>query len=969
MGESIAALLPPLHQQTLRSAGTVGAEWFRLCAVHHKSIGAYVFVTRSWVDQYLRISSGVTAIETASPTPIPPLPVDLHNDDDPLLVSPCLHTRSGGIPLTCDLVMEGRVHISTFHHHPVLVINWHRLLELKTTPLFSRALRVAVSAPFVQVMDATRVSSEEVSVPSFVRVGALQIAMSPSEDAHLITEPPYSMVESHRLQHITMDSFINVTTIGNNFMRDCAALQSMDLAFASKVVSVGSSFMTGCSAIKSIDLSPLGRVISVGNDFMATCSGLCSVAGLETWTSLSSAGSGFLSSCSALKEVELFPLRSFLTNSPTPTISSNLLSHCTSLARVRFAESDARGPLNPLRIESNVLSHCGALTSVAFECGEEYTVVEIGTSFIADATALKGVDVSSMCNLHSVGDTFLNGCVNLEAVELFRLSQDDAVSTSVGLMFLGCCSSLTKVDLKPLNGVRTVMSSFLYSCHNLGPTIDLEPLSRVATVGPGFLNKCSSLKYLDLNPMRGALKSWAMAFEGCDALRKVYVGMLPAGHPALRSIPKRAISTTEPPPSRVDFNALMGSYMMAILPPPHQAMLRRSGKVAGHWFYQAAVISRSVRAYAFTSKGWCDQVHGVEWGLSSEEVASPNPVHNLPIHIDSLPCNDGLHVSPCRVLWRGMDIIPDSHCSPNHHQPVLILNFRRLSELINTKTTQFSSSGTWASSHRGNRRLCLLFQTTSAPLIQIDQMDGIHAFGVDEELKGCLAVELCISPTVPLHDVTTVSSMASGSTFLRKICMDSFINVTTIGNNFMRDCAALQSMDLAFASKVVSVGSSFMTGCSAIKSIDLSPLGRVISVGNDFMATCSGLCSVAGLETWTSLSSAGSGFLSSCSALKEVELFPLRSFLTNSPTPTISSNLLSHCTSLARVRFAESDARGPLNPLRIESNVLSHCGALTSVAFECGEEYTVVEIGTSFIADATALKGVDVFAKCDHMLH
>eukprot|EP00658_Telonema_sp_P-2_P003066 TRINITY_DN11126_c0_g1_i3.p1 TRINITY_DN11126_c0_g1~~TRINITY_DN11126_c0_g1_i3.p1 ORF type:complete len:325 (+),score=60.53 TRINITY_DN11126_c0_g1_i3:3-977(+) len=307
--------------------------------------------------------------------------------------------------------------------------------------------------------------------------------------------------------------------------------------------------------------------------------------------------------------------------------------------------------------------------------------------------------------------------------------------------------------------------------------------------------------------------------------------------------------------------------------------------------------------------------------------------------------------------------------SPNHHHPVLVFNFKELTR------PQSGSSKTY------------FLHTTKAPYVQLEQIEGVETFGVRGELEGCQAIEVCVSPNAPLYDVTTVGSMAARSTILTRIHMDAFINVTTIGDDFMRGCGTLQSMDLTFASKVVSVGSGFMTGCGAIKSIDLSPLGCVTSVGNgflsesgvedidlrglcgvkkvgnQFMAKCNGLASIAGLEIWTSLSSMGSGFLNWCSALKEVVLFPLRTFLTNSPAPTISSLLLSHCTSLKRVRFADSDVSGPLNPLRIKCNVLDHCTALESVEFECGEEYTVLEIGTGFIAHATALKEVDVFPK------
>jgi hypothetical protein len=57
----------------------------------------------------------------------------------------------------------------------------------------------------------------------------------------------------------------NVTTIGNDFLSGCYALNSLDLSPLTKLTTIGNDFLSGCYALTSLDLSPLTKLTTIGD--------------------------------------------------------------------------------------------------------------------------------------------------------------------------------------------------------------------------------------------------------------------------------------------------------------------------------------------------------------------------------------------------------------------------------------------------------------------------------------------------------------------------------------------------------------------------------------------------------------------------------------------------------------------------------------------------------------------------------
>ena len=991
-GASIVELLPAPQQHYLRAAGSNGCAWFFVAAVEHRMVEAFVCASAAWYEQEVDMCVNGKSLSQVANSDVVESPLNIRPLSlAPLLVAPCcqIDPKRGGYQLRNDVIGEapggtGPTFLpSLYHHHPVLVVNWYRLLSTKAR--YERVHQLPLVASYILFEDVSRVTDDcEATLPLLVP-HAVELSFSRHEEPPSLSCPPVCMVAGRSIH--SLDVFANVTSIGHDFLRACPSLCSVDLSFAANVTSVGRSFLRSCCSLRTVDLGPLANVtvvgpeflsesgldevdvgplrcvVDVGRGFMSGCHGLCEIRGLGSWTKLATVGASFLSSCDAIRELELFPLAAFGSNSETPMLPPHMLSHCRSLCRVRFAAtSEPCGAANALTIGNDVLACCERLTSMRFGCeGESFVVREIGSGLLSNCPYLEVADLSNMSGVSCVGDMFLTMNTNLLHVALPHLHPQGA---TVGSLFLSMCTSLRTVDLSPLSGVTAVSHSFLRLCTSLQPTVCLDAFLNVTEVGVGFLSMCSGLVEIDLSPLKHVRsRLWAQAFGGCTSLRRVYVGDLPVGHAAFsaeRFREKPAVELSKAsPPSRDHPNQLMGTSVATLLPPRQQAYVRSAGSKGGHWFYAAAVVTLAVSVYAFVSRGWIEQVIGVAWGLSPDEVGGNQYVRNMPIRLDGLS-DVTLHVAP--TLWKRGDKgarawILESGTSrrstnsspfpaPNYHHPVYVVN-----------ANHFPSGACFPK---------------GAPLMQVTHMSSGADFG---HIVGCQCVELCFTgETFPAaHDLCAVTRCP----YLRSVSLDVFANVTSIGHDFLRACPSLCSVDLSFAANVTSVGRSFLRSCCSLRTVDLGPLANVtvvgpeflsesgldevdvgplrcvVDVGRGFMSGCHGLCEIRGLGSWTKLATVGASFLSSCDAIRELELFPLAAFGSNSETPMLPPHMLSHCRSLCRVRFAAtSEPCGAANALTIGNDVLACCERLTSMRFGCeGESFVVREIGSGFLGD------------------
>jgi len=61
----------------------------------------------------------------------------------------------------------------------------------------------------------------------------------------------------------------NPITIADRFLRDCAALTTIDLTPLTNITSVGGNFLKGCTGLTTVDLTPLTKITSIGDRFLA----------------------------------------------------------------------------------------------------------------------------------------------------------------------------------------------------------------------------------------------------------------------------------------------------------------------------------------------------------------------------------------------------------------------------------------------------------------------------------------------------------------------------------------------------------------------------------------------------------------------------------------------------------------------------------------------------------------------------
>ena len=108
--------------------------------------------------------------------------------------------------------------------------------------------------------------------------------------------------------------------------------------------------------------------------------------------------------------------------------------------------------------------------------------------------------------------------------------------------------------------------------------------------------------------------------------------------------------------------------------------------------------------------------------------------------------------------------------------------------------------------------------------------------------------------------VTTIGDGFLAYSTLTTVDLSGFIPLTSLGDDFLRDCYSITSIDLSGLSQVTSIGSSFLSGSSSITSIDLSGLSQVTRIDIAFLQWCSSITSIdlSGLSQVTRI---GDGFL------------------------------------------------------------------------------------------------------------
>ena len=102
----------------------------------------------------------------------------------------------------------------------------------------------------------------------------------------------YQNIESANI--VLFRSKVHPIKIGDNFLRDCENLTSIDLSPLSNVTLIGHNFLRNCKNLTSIDLSPFSNVTSISSYFLSSCENLTSID-LSPFSNVTSIGGSFLS--------------------------------------------------------------------------------------------------------------------------------------------------------------------------------------------------------------------------------------------------------------------------------------------------------------------------------------------------------------------------------------------------------------------------------------------------------------------------------------------------------------------------------------------------------------------------------------------------------------------------------------------------------------------------------------------------
>lgn len=324
-------------------------------------------------------------------------------------------------------------------------------------------------------------------------------------------EPTFMSCQTH-LHSIELPHPNKITFSGNAFMWGCPRLRTVDLKPLSNLTCIGSKFLAQNVSMSSIDLTPLNRVTTIGDAFLSRSLALTSLD-LTPLISLQRLGSSFLAECSALEEVKLGCL-SALTEVP-----NFFLEGCASLRTIDLAPLKA-----VLTVGDLFMGGCASLEQIDLQPFSQ--VNRIGANFLANCTCLKRVDLSVLTGgsygyLSAWGSGLLKGCSSMRMVSLPALPASSCTEDA----FLLGCTSLSHIDLAPLNGVRYVGANFLAQCASLRQ-VELAPLATAIAIEHSFLAGCKGLSEVVLPHWEGRTHIGVRFLAGCTGIRSIDVSPL-----------------------------------------------------------------------------------------------------------------------------------------------------------------------------------------------------------------------------------------------------------------------------------------------------------------------------------------------------------------------------------------------------------------------------------------------------------
>ena len=126
----------------------------------------------------------------------------------------------------------------------------------------------------------------------------------------------------------------------------------------------------------------------------------------------------------------------------------------------------------------------------SFEFVRKLPLLKVLNFVYKENSSVKTIDLSPLDQIEHIGDHFLSGYSELTSINLSPLEN---VKT-IGNYFLSGCKKLDKIDLKPLSNITSFGSSFMNKSGLY--TIDLSPLINITSISNNFLTNCMSLSVI-----------------------------------------------------------------------------------------------------------------------------------------------------------------------------------------------------------------------------------------------------------------------------------------------------------------------------------------------------------------------------------------------------------------------------------------------------------------------------------------
>ena len=308
------------------------------------------------------------------------------------------------------------------------------------------------------------------------------------------------------LNTINLSPLSNVKSIGDNFLSNCANLNTINLSPLCQIIIIGDSFLYNCKKLLTIDLSPLSNVKLIGDSFLSKCTDLNTII-LTPLTNITSIGDNFLYKCTKLTTINLTPLTNIT------SIGNNFLSYCANLENINLT------PLtNIISIGESFLMSCARITTLDLSSLSKIKFID--NNFLSRCTKLTTLNLSLLINIKSIGDNFLLGCTELSNLDLGHLQLG-----KIGNNFMSNCSKIQTIDLKPLRNISIISDDFMSNCSNL-QIIHLNNLFHISSIGNNFLYNCLKLEEINLISFYNVTSIGNNFLADCTSLNKINLSPL-----------------------------------------------------------------------------------------------------------------------------------------------------------------------------------------------------------------------------------------------------------------------------------------------------------------------------------------------------------------------------------------------------------------------------------------------------------